>query len=186
MRVEVYRLQNFKVYCGIYLPSFSFVFNVKKRTRTSSPHHIVRLCHHEIVIMDRLRAFGSGLLFACLIFAAGCGGSGKYGVSGTVKYQGQPVKAGSVSFIPEGANSPIGGAPIVNGAYEIPAAIGLPQGQYKVTISSTDAQDVKQGEAPGESGPTPKELLPEKYNSNTELKAEVKATPKNVIDYDLK
>jgi hypothetical protein len=137
--------------------------------------------------MYSLRALGSALLCLGFVLTAGCGGTGKYGVSGTVQYKGAPVKTGTVSFIPDGGTAPAGGAPIVNGSYEIPAAVGLPVGNYKVSISSAESKAVaKADEPPGESGPAPKELLPAKYNASTELKAEVKAIAKNVFDYDLK
>ena len=127
-------------------------------------------------------------LFVVLIaaFAPGCS-DGRPGVSGTVKYKGAPLAHGTISFIPEGTSSPAGGATIVNGAYEVHAAAGgLPPGKYKVSISMPDTKAAQAEAAPGMSGPPPKELLPAKYNANTELTAEVKAGVKNAIDYDLK
>jgi hypothetical protein len=102
-----------------------------------------------------------------------------------VKYQGQPIQTGQISFIPEGAQSPTGGGAINAGAYDIPAATGLLAGQYRVSISVLKGPPVKETEMPGESGNTI-ETLPAKYNSNTELRAEVKAGSTNQFDFDLK
>ena len=135
--------------------------------------------------MLNLRALVGAPLLLAIALASGCGGGGPYGVSGSVKYKGQPVKAGLIAFIPEGAASPAGGAPITGGEYSVPAAAGLPAGKYRVSISVPDTKAAKAEEMPGMSGPPPKETLPVKYNASTELTAEVKPG-KNVFDFDLK
>ena len=138
-------------------------------------------------MMHRLRAFGFVGLLLSIGFLCGCGGGdGRHGVSGQVKYKGSPLKGGSISFIPDGALSPVGGATIADGAFQVPAVSGLKAGNYKVSISGLDPNGAaKDGEMPGVSGAAPKEPLPVKYNASTELKAEVKAGAKNVFDYDL-
>ena len=125
---------------------------------------------------------------AMVIFVIGCGGDGRSKVTGSVQYQGQPVKAGVISFIEEGAMAAAGGSAINDGKYEIPGEVGLKPGKYSVSISAPDNKSkAAAAEAmPGMSGPPPKETLPAKYNAKTELKAEVKAGGKNVFDFDLK
>ena len=54
-----------------------------------------------------------GLLVAPL---AGCGGGDSSSLTGKVTYNGAPVEAGSVTFMPEGSGTPFGGI-IVDGAY---------------------------------------------------------------------
>lgn len=128
---------------------------------------------------------------ACLMILAaigtGCGGDGRSKVSGSIKYQGQPLKAGVISFIEEGAMAAAGGSAITDGKYEIPGEAGLKPGKYSVSISAPDNKSkAAAAEAmPGMSGPPPKETLPAKYNAKTELKAEIKAGGKNVFDFDL-
>jgi hypothetical protein len=115
-----------------------------------------------------------GSALACLLILfliSGCGGDGRLPVTGTVSYQGQPIKAGQITFIPDGQMAPAGGAPIVDGAYSIPSETGLPEGNYKVAVSAKDGPQA-QDEMPGEHI-EPKETIPAKYNADTELRAKV-------------
>jgi len=75
-------------------------------------------------------------------------------------------------------------------SYEIPvqanAAAGLRAGKYKVSISYPDPKGTPAaGDAPGASLDA-KNLMPAKYNDQTELRADVSADKPNVFDYDLK
>lgn len=119
----------------------------------------------------------------------GCGKSEpkRYGVSGTVKYKDKLIGVGSVTFIPEGGGeAQMGGAPIKDGKYEMPAVAGLREGKYKVAISYPDPKGTPAaGDAPGASLDA-KNLMPAKYNDQTELRAEVSADKSNVFDFDLK
>jgi len=119
---------------------------------------------------------------------AGCdSGPKRAGVSGTVKYKGEPVKAGSINFRAD--NGDAGGAPITNGQYSVPAAAGMPPGKYKVAINYPDpkapAPKASPDGLPGDNPPA-KELLPAKYNTATELTAEIKAQASNDASFDLK
>jgi hypothetical protein len=132
----------------------------------------------------RLAAF---LLFSTAVTVAlGCKAEAKrYGVSGTVKYKGEFIKSGTISFRSDsGATS---GAQITDGKYEIPAKGGLPPGKYRVAITYPDpkAPKPKEGEPPG-AVVEARDLLPAKYNDQTELHAEIKAEPTNDVSFDLK
>jgi hypothetical protein len=124
---------------------------------------------------------------AAALLAAGCGGDGRSRVSGFVKHQGKPLKAGVISFIEVGAIAPSGGSAIQDGKYEVPAEAGIKPGKYSVSISAPEnkSKAALEEAMPGMSGPPPKETLPAKYNSKTELGAEVKAGAKNEFDFDL-
>jgi hypothetical protein len=135
----------------------------------------------------RLSRWLAGVGFViCAVVLAGCSsGPKRYPVSGTVKYKGEPIKNGAITFrSPEGGT---GGAAIVNGEYSIPAATGLVPGNYTVSISYPDpkAPKPKEGEAPGKTPPA-KELLPPKYNLKSELKATIEPIPMNEKSFDLK
>ncbi len=123
------------------------------------------------------------------VIAVGCSSEPKrLEVSGTVSYKGQPVPSGSILFSPEDESvKSMGGSAVTNGQFKIPQATGLLPGKYKVSISYPDPKGPapKEGEAPGESRET-KELLPAKYNSATELRAEVRAGVENTFTFDLK
>ncbi|MFO0926319.1 MAG: hypothetical protein U0736_04670 [Gemmataceae bacterium] len=136
-----------------------------------------------------------GIRFSRLVVAVGllilcaCGDSGpkRYRVAGTVRYKDQPLKSGLINFIPDGAQSPAGGAPIVDGRYEIAVARGLLAGKYRVSISApTGGVAVKEGEAPGVSGKETRETLPARYNTQSELTAEIKPGAATEFPFDLK
>lgn len=141
--------------------------------------------------MSVTRWLSVSALILALGWAAGCGDSGpkRYGVSGTVTYKGEPIKNGLISFIPQGSQASAGGASIINGKYEVPAKPGLPPGQYAVSINvPTGAGKAAPGaeEAPGAGGEkATRETLPAKYNSKTELKADVQPS-KTMFDFELK
>ena len=137
------------------------------------------------MIMRPVTGFGPIILGVALLALAGCGESGpkRYGVSGTVKFHGEPVKLGSINFQADDGAS--GGAQITDGKYAIPAAAGLTVGKYKVAVSYPDPKTAPTAEeAPGDSGAV-RELLPEKYADGSELTAEIKAES-NTVDFDLK
>lgn len=138
--------------------------------------------------MHHTRLFGVALLGLAVALVTGCGSSEpkRHAASGTVKYKGQPIPNGSVTFIPDGGDAIMGAAPIKDGKYEFPAATGLRAGKYKVAVSYPDPKGTRaEAEAPGASSDA-KELIPAKYNEQTELKAEVTAGGTNVFDFDLK
>lgn len=86
------------------------------------------------------RCWSLCILFAVLI--CGCGGKknppGRYDLSGTVTYDGQPVPIGVVSFAPDtknGNQGPGSTGDIVDGQYKTRPGKGVVGGPYVVTIS---------------------------------------------------
>jgi hypothetical protein len=138
--------------------------------------------------MPALRALLIPLLV--LTFVAGCGSSGpkRYRVTGSVKYKNEPLKAGVISFRSlDGQYTAAGN--VMNGEYDIPEASGLPEGKYQVAISSPDPKAPPApgpSDMPGDSTASVKDLLPLKYHAKTELSAEIKAQPRNEVNFDLK
>ena len=130
------------------------------------------------------------LAFAVTTVAAtGCSSEPKkYKASGTVKYKGNPLPDGSVTFIPEGGStSGMGATSIKDGAFAFPPEAGLLPGKYKVSVSRPDPKGAAkiEGDAPGASQDAA-ELIPAKYNAQTELTAEIKAEGPNEFPFDLK
>lgn len=73
------------------------------------------------------------------LLAVGCGSGDPLGVavSGTVNYKGQPVKEGLITFIPmKGTEGPKAGANIDDGKYAIPRRGALAPGKYRIEIRS--------------------------------------------------
>ncbi len=134
-----------------------------------------------------------GLAFS-LIALLGCGGAAdslpRQAISGTVTLDGKPLEAGSITFDPADPGQPdsvSGFAPIVEGSYSIPTASGLTPGSYRVSImSSSEDAAPPPTEAPGAPPKKPRKgPIPAKYNTNSTLKAEVKASGTGPLDFAL-
>jgi hypothetical protein len=56
-------------------------------------------------------------------------------VSGTVTYQGRPLKEGNIRFVPDsGTNAPVSVTAIIDGRYEMGALGGVAVGKYKIEV----------------------------------------------------
>ena len=97
-----------------------------------------------------LSRFGVASLFVCLF--VGCGEAGNQ-VSGAVTFDGKPVPAGKVYFIPDeskGNSGAPGYANIVDGKYDTSAAggRGAPPGAVKIVVEGNDPSAVPAGSSP--------------------------------------
>jgi hypothetical protein len=79
--------------------------------------------------MDCRRGLGLWLL---ALTAVGCGG-GQGTVSGRVRFRGEPLPSGRVTFVCEGGDKPVLTADVRDGAYTIP---GAPVGPAKVAVAT--------------------------------------------------
>jgi hypothetical protein len=130
------------------------------------------------------RAITPAICFALVASFPGCEGSdplGRKGLSGQVTLDGAPIKQGSIRFESEtGAATVLAtGAPIVDGAYELPREGGLVDGKYKVIVTAAEPDTRSADDLMNNPGPPPKELVPAKYNVNSELFA---TFPTDVVD----
>src|SRR5262249_43863476 len=128
---------------------------------------------------------GAGLAailgLACL---PGCGAR-QAEVEGTVSYDGQPIKAGAIAFIPADGQGPRAGGTILDGKYHLPADVGPKPGHYRVEIRWAKPTGQKYKSETGAELERTEEGLPPKYNDKTELTADL--TPgKNTVDFNLK
>jgi hypothetical protein len=127
--------------------------------------------------------------------AAGCAGSGddlpREPVSGTVTLDSQPLANGTIQFNPmsEATGTAVsGGATIANGQFSIARQNGLVPGTYRVAIyaAAKTGERTKPAEIGGaKRSELPKELIPSKYNANSELKAEIPKGGKSDLKFDL-
>lgn len=119
-------------------------------------------------------------LITALLALTGCNESGpaKLDVSGTVKYDGQEVADGYITFTP--ADKTIGpeAGPIKDGKYRVHAVAG----QNKVQIQANRSVPGKKGPM-GE--PAVEQYIPKQYNEETTLTADV-ASGKTEHNFDLK
>lgn len=120
-------------------------------------------------------------------------------VSGTVTFDGKPLPYGRIEFQGEG-DLRTATALIENGSYSIPEEQGPNLGSYKVVIAgyannpaSENASQDEEGAGEedeqadeDESGPVQigKQLLPPKYNTETELTVEIVSGP-NTHNFEL-
>jgi hypothetical protein len=100
-------------------------------------------------------------------------------VAGTVTMDGQALPEGVIQFYPVEASATSTGAnaEIKAGAFSIPQETGLVPGNYKVSISHAPVEQVKT-KAKGELAKATrlgKETIPARYNTKSELKAEIKS-----------
>lgn len=125
----------------------------------------------------------------------GCGGGASDQpdlglVKGTVTFEGSPLAGASITFMPT-SGRPASGTTDSAGNYEliyIRDTPGCKIGRSKVMIT-TVGEGANEMEAEGDDANVDlmdnEEELPAKYNTNTELKADVKAG-ENTINFDLK
>jgi len=119
------------------------------------------------------------LLAVLALAIVGCGPN-LSGVTGTVKYKGEPLKSGAITFIPDKGRPSSG--KIVNGEIvEVTtnqANDGLPPGHYKVHIQSVSNPDDMYAEH--------ESLIPLRYGDpeKSGLTADIKSGP-NELKFDL-
>ena len=131
------------------------------------------------MLRNLIRNAPCSVLLLALLSVYGCGGGNIAPVTGTVKLDGQPLEGANVTFWPMDAKTdrPSGGVTDSSGQYRLMYTADEPGaliGQQKVEISTAVSS---------EEGTTP-ERLPARYNSSTELTAEV-TSGRNTIDFDL-
>lgn len=84
---------------------------------------------------------GIACLVVCLLsLIAGCADDGKFAVSGSVTYKGQPVPSGEIRFTPDKGNKgPMVLARIKDGKYVTAADKGIVGGAYQLRVSGYGA-----------------------------------------------
>ncbi|MFI4874296.1 MAG: hypothetical protein ACIALR_03130 [Blastopirellula sp. JB062] len=134
------------------------------------------------------------LTTACLCFLlSGCGGQQDFETApagGEVRYDGQPLPYGTVSFRPK-AGSPATGTIRPDGSFTLTTyhdGDGAILGKHEVLVNATE---LDAGTAPpiqpGTEMPVPKSLIPQKYQSfsTSGIEVEVKKGAKNQFQIEL-
>lgn len=104
-------------------------------------------------------------------------------VTGTVTINGELAKNGAVSFIPSDGKTPTAGAAIIDGKYTAMVPIG--KFKVEVRVSKVVGQEKLYDTPDSPTRPIMKEVLPAKYNSQSELEMDVQKGA-NQKDFDLK
>lgn len=124
----------------------------------------------------------SSCLLVAILLSLGCTDPNEAVVSGTVTVDGEPAEMGSITFIPaDGLTSTAGGA-ITDGKYRAVVPPGSKKVQIRVSkiVGQTKLYDTP--DSPMQ--PVYREVLPPKYNDQTELVLDVKPG-QNEENYDL-
>ena len=137
---------------------------------------------------------GVRLLVGCLaLLPLSCGSSKFATVSGRVTMNGKPLVGATVSFTPLGDDKSIEAPPgsvgktNANGEYTLKAVNGKDGalvGKHKVAISLLSEQ-IKEGDARPRGGWPITDLIPDRYNENTELTCDVPPGGKTDANFDL-
>jgi hypothetical protein len=116
-------------------------------------------------------------------------------VAGTVTMDGQTLPEASIQFSPTGDTKATGAnTQVKDGQFSIPREDGLVPGTYKVSISHAELVEVADKgkiKAPPSSIPSRTkrigpEMIPARYNTKSELTAEIKPGGTRDLKYDLK
>ncbi|MEX1039943.1 MAG: hypothetical protein WDZ51_04905 [Pirellulaceae bacterium] len=126
-------------------------------------------------------------LFALSTLGCGAGDAGpeRRAVTGEVRFEGKPLPAGEIRFLPV-VPGQVSAALIQDGRYEIGHRGGVPVGEARVEIIATGAvanlsQDDLDSGAGGSSI-----TIPKKYNSDSELQATIEQGKETqTLDFDL-
>ena len=123
-----------------------------------------------------------------LLLLAGCTGETitTVEVSGQVTLDGQALPSGAILFQPL-SQGPSAGGSIKDGSFLIPRDDGPSPGPYQVEIVSYQPTGKKfpDPDRPGKMIDQLKPVIPERYNSNSELKADVSASEENQFEFAL-
>ncbi|MEX2170930.1 MAG: hypothetical protein WD851_16550 [Pirellulales bacterium] len=124
-----------------------------------------------------------------LLVTLGCRGGDEIDrvmVSGNVSYNGQPVEKGQIRFIPtDGTQGPLTVDPIDDGYYTTENTGGVPVGTHRVEILGYDGEEYANAPT-GPGAPPVRQLLPKKYNKESELKVTLQSgQDEDNLDFDL-
>lgn len=154
---------------------------------------VYRRWHANHRVMSGLLLAAAGVLamqivWAVLLWMASFASPGRqrHAVLGRVTWQGEPLANGIISFRPREDQPFEGGANIQDGAYVIPREQGLTPGRYLVRIHSSAADPSLPPLPAGERDMRPGvEVLPGKYNTASELTAEISSWGRAHVSFDL-
>ena len=123
------------------------------------------------------------LIAIAVVTLVGCGKPAieRAKVEGEVKYDGQIVENGLISFLPKDGHGPTDGADIKQGRY----SVLVTPGEKKIEVRGMKSMGKKATPEDPDGSETFVDYIPTEYNTSTTLVREVKM-PKTTIDFDLK
>ncbi len=139
----------------------------------------------------RFRGMRATALVLLVWTSAGCSagdGLNRQAISGAVTCDGHPLSTGAILFEPatDGSGTAVGST-IRHGSFAVPRHDGPVPGRYRVRIYASSGTQAPPTEGHSDRTPRPMvELLPETYNTRTELVAEVIVRRANHFRFDLR
>ena len=127
--------------------------------------------------LNLCRCFQLTAFLCSFAILAGCDNSGRYSLEGKVTFDGEPVEKGYVQFSPlPGTSGPTSGADVKDGIYEVASSRGLFKGSYRVNVQAWKrSKKISIDPVTGEKfkGGDLKQILPPKYNDDSDLEIEI-------------
>lgn len=122
---------------------------------------------------------------------AGCGSKDpdREPVTGLVTVNGLPLTWGKITFTPvDSGVKTTGGALVKGGEFSLPKAEGLHPGAYKVSVVYVPPPEPDRQPGSGEGPADGRQpiLIPAKYNTESELRADIKPGGPNKLEFDLR
>jgi hypothetical protein len=138
-----------------------------------------------------MRILSFAILGTAILALGGCSRDGvqRAEVSGTVTFNGEPVKEGSINFFPtEGTKGPEAGGAILDGKYHIPRAKGPVVGKNRVELRAFQKTGRKIQDPTAPPGTLTEEIanvFPLEFNTNSTLTRDVQPG-KNELPFDIR
>ena len=104
-----------------------------------------------------------------LVFCIGCGGNRLKEIRGTVAYDGKPVKQGTITLLPPDGKGPTAAAIITDGEYSTKVVLGTKQ----VKIEAFEVKGMRRYPGSMMMCEDRRQILPERYNTKTELTSDI-------------
>ena len=124
--------------------------------------------------------------FACgFLVLVACGSNSRQSIEGTVTLDGQPLQTGQIRFVSkEEAGGPTAGAQIDAGKFYISAEGGVYAGTFRVEITASRPSGKKMPDPlTGKPCDVYAQFVPSRYNTKSELEANVTPDGPNVFDF---
>ena len=145
---------------------------------------------HSLQFSTTMRYTPLLLSLCCCFVVFGCSNDPRLSISGSVSFDGTPIKDGAIAFMPEDGTGAGGSSPIIDGKYTANVSTGKMivqiYGNREPTAEETQAQannPMSSSSMPG-SGPQKVQFVPAKFNAATELRADIQKSEKK-LDFTL-
>jgi len=123
----------------------------------------------------------------CVLVVTGCDkASSRFAIEGTVTLDGQPLSEGGIVFLPQqGTKGPMSGGEISNGKFFVSTDKGAFAGKFRVEVTASHKVGHKEKDPLGNLVDEYEQYLPECYNRQSRLTAEITPSGPNHFEFTL-